>query len=149
MNNIQTETRQSYLLQLIQKGHFASQDELQKALEKKGFEATQATLSRDLNHLGAQKEKGYYQIVKMQSLWNESSQVTAIHFAKGSQVFVIKTTPGFAQCVAYVIDKAAIAHVVGCIAGDDTIFVAIDSIKGKTKIQQDLQQLFTKGLQKS
>ncbi len=145
MNNMHTEPRQSYLLQLLQKGKFSSQDELQIALQKKGFTTTQATLSRDLVHLGVQKENGTYKIIKMQSLWNESSQVTSVHFAKGSQLFIIKTTPGFAQCVAYVIDKANIKHVVGSIAGDDTIFVAIDAIKARSQIQKDLQKLFTQG----
>ena len=118
---------------LISGRNIGSQDELMKLLEKKGFELTQATLSRDLKYLKVAKmpdnKGGYVYILpdKEQVLEEEvpsggsGGGLISMEFAQG--MAILRTLPGHASSLAYKIDHLNAYEIAGTIAGDDTILL--------------------------
>jgi transcriptional regulator of arginine metabolism len=125
--------RQSLILELIDKEGLRSQEQLRRRLRKEGFEATQATISRDIRDLGLVKRSGdgAYQRPGAEG----SSPATGLtflqrtagdlvrHVVRVQQLVVIRTGVGQAQSLAAAIDRAQLPEAVGTIAGDDTILV--------------------------
>jgi transcriptional regulator of arginine metabolism len=128
------QNRQRLIAEWLRAHRIGSQEELVARLDLAGITATQATVSRDLDELGAvrvrragalhyrlpdQVETGQAgKLDRMLAEW-----VTEI-IAAGNLV-VLKTPPGSANLVANALDSAALEEVAGTIAGDDTIFVAL------------------------
>ena len=114
------------LLKCIKSATFAEQSDLQIALKSKGVDMPQATLSRRLKKLNIAKVSGVYQVVKQ----NSATPITRIT-QLAPNLIVINTLPGHANSVAYVIDEEFVSEesfgISGTIAGDDTIFIAVDS----------------------
>lgn len=113
------------ILDLVKKGDFAEQADLQEALKAKAIEMPQATLSRRLKKLNIIKVNGAYKVVKQRSI----VPVTAVT-PVAPNLIVIRTLPGHADGVAYNIDEefsGKLSGVAGTIAGDDTIFVAVQA----------------------
>ena len=116
-----------------------SQEELLSALQKEGFQLTQATLSRDLKQLKVAKASSMsgnyvyvlpndtmYKRVSTPSKVREMMEVPgflSINFS--GNMGVIKTRPGYASAIAWNIDGSDIPQIIGTIAGDDTIFIVI------------------------
>jgi len=127
--------RQLEIRKIILKGSVQSQDELLVALKQKGFELTQATLSRDLKILQVAKvshpARGYvYVIPGMNKKEVSGEQARVNYLADGFQdlqfsgnLAVLRTLPGYASSIAVVIDKANPWEILGTIAGDDTILI--------------------------
>lgn len=133
---------------LIKSQKISNQEELLQLLNKKGFNYTQATLSRDLKLLKAGKiadeEKGHIYILTDELSTNHVNErklsdtvSRGILSAEYSgNMSVIKTLPGFASGIALRIDNLKAFEIIGTIAGDDTILViARDGIS-----RQDLQR---------
>ena len=126
--------RQKKILEIINRYHVETQDDLIDQLLMEGFSVTQATISRDIRELQLTKVmtgKGSYRYVapkkedmaggmKFNSALVDS--ITSVEHAQN--IVVIKTFPGLANAVASGIDNLAISDVLGCVAGDDTILVA-------------------------
>ncbi len=114
------------LLKCIKSATFAEQSDLQAALKSKGVDMPQATLSRRLKKLNIAKVSGVYQVVKQNSV-TPITRITQL----APNLIVINTLPGHANSVAYVIDEEFVSEesfgISGTIAGDDTIFIAVDS----------------------
>lgn len=118
---------------LIGSRNISSQEALLKLLEEKGFEMTQATLSRDLKYLKVAKmpddRQGYVYILpdKEQGLEEPASGgpgyggLLSIDFAQG--MAILRTLPGHAGSIAYTIDNLNAYEIAGTIAGDDTILL--------------------------
>ena len=118
---------------LIGSRNISSQDELMKLLEKKDFEMTQATLSRDLKYLKVAKmpddREGYVYILPDKEKSVEEvelpgsglSGLISIDFAQG--MAILRTLPGHANSIAYIIDNLDAYEIAGTIAGDDTILL--------------------------
>ena len=104
--------RQRAIADLIRDTALSSQEELADRLGSLGFAVTQATISRDLEQIGA---------VKVRLREGVSSVEPA------ANLVVIKTPPGSAQVVGFALDNAGVPECVGTICGDDTIFVACRS----------------------
>ena len=125
--------RQAVILALVDREALHSQDELRRRLHKRGFEATQATISRDINELGLVKRAGdgAYQrpggdTTSPQTARTALERAAAefLHRAERvQQLVVIRTGVGQAQPLALAIDRAQLSEAVGTIAGDDTILV--------------------------
>jgi transcriptional regulator of arginine metabolism len=103
-----------------------SQEELLNILKSKGFEVTQATLSRDMKQLKIIKSpdvegKYVYTLSKENNYANIPYGFASIEFS--GQLGVIKTRPGYASAVASDIDTKAQHEIMGTIAGDDTILI--------------------------
>ncbi|MEN8228334.1 MAG: arginine repressor [Bacteroidota bacterium] len=118
---------------LIGNRNISSQEELMKLLEKKGFELTQATLSRDLKYLKVAKmpddRAGYVYILPDKEQTVEEAELQgsglsgliSIDFAQG--MAILRTLPGHASSIAYIIDNLDAYEIAGTIAGDDTILL--------------------------
>lgn len=127
--------RQLEIRKIILKGKVHSQEELLLQLKKKGFELTQATLSRDLKVLQVAKvphpEKGYVYIIPGAEKSEVSTERNRVNFlADGfkdlqfsGNLAVVKTSPGYANSIAAVIDEASPWEIIGTVAGDDTILL--------------------------
>jgi transcriptional regulator of arginine metabolism len=133
--------RRRDLLQILHEGSAASQHDIAVALQQRGHDVTQATVSRDLQEVGATKVRvngGYaYRLPDeiprvmggdlMMRRLEETLAEFVIDVHPAASMVVLYTAPGHAPAVARAIDQAALTGVVGTIAGDDTIFVATPS----------------------
>jgi transcriptional regulator of arginine metabolism len=125
--------RQAALLEIVDRELLHSQEQLRKRLHQRGFEATQATISRDIKDLGLVKRggDGAYQRPGVETP-NPESALAALERAtfeflrrveRVQQLVVIRTGVGQAQPLALALDRAQLQETVGTIAGDDTILV--------------------------
>ena len=125
--------RQAVILELVDREALHSQDHLRRRLHRRGFDATQATISRDIKALGLVKRAGdgAYQRPGVDTT-NPQTARTALERASAEflrraervqQLVVIRTGVGQAQPLALAIDRAQLAEAVGTIAGDDTILI--------------------------
>lgn len=124
--------RQDRICDLIAKFVIETQDDLIERLNEEGYSVTQATISRDIRELRISKvlgENGKYHYtlpkqatdpLKKDLRHTYMDSVTSV--ACGGNIVVIKTHPGLAQAVAAGIDAMHIPELLGCVAGDDTIF---------------------------
>ena len=132
-------SRLEALKMLISSMELGSQEELLRALEQEGFRLTQATLSRDLKQLKVAKAASmngkYVYVLPNDTMYKRITKpISAIEMLKSSgyvsinfsgNMGVIKTRPGYASSIAYNIDASDVPHIIGTIAGDDTIFIVI------------------------
>lgn len=133
--------RRRQLLELLARGAAGTQDEIARALGRKGFRVTQATVSRDLDELGAVRRRRGNRTVYVLPDQNgppaglglrvfEESVVSVL--ASGNLV-VVRTYPGMAPSVGAVIDAHDVDGVIGTVAGDDTVLVvAAEGTSGAT-----------------
>jgi transcriptional regulator of arginine metabolism len=152
--------RQARIVELIAHRAVRSQAELLGLLQTDGIETTQATLSRDLEELGAVKLRGVDGGSPVYVIPEDGSPVRGVEGGTGrlarllgemlvsadasGNLAVLRTPPGAAQFVASAIDRAALHDVVGTIAGDDTILVVarepftgaelVDRLTGLTRL---------------
>ncbi len=127
--------RQFLIREIINSEHIATQEDLCHALAARGLDVTQATVSRDIKELQLVKvpdEHGYrYEMpetVKVGNLQEKMKRLfrdSVINIDHSESLIVIKTIPGAAQAVASLIDVAGWGNILGTVAGDDTIFVAV------------------------
>jgi transcriptional regulator of arginine metabolism len=125
--------RQDAILEIIDREKVRSQDDLRRRLQKAGFSATQATISRDIKELGLLKRAGdgAYQRAGMEAHVPEVVMSALEHATseflrridRVQQLVVVRTGAGQAQALALAIDRAQLPEMVGTIAGDDTILV--------------------------
>jgi transcriptional regulator of arginine metabolism len=132
-------SRQARIVSLVSTTGIRSQTELAKLLADEGIEATQATLSRDLDELGAVKLRAADGGAAVYVIPEDGSPVRGVQGGTGrltrllgellvsadgaGNLTVLRTPPGAAQFLASAIDRAALLEVVGSIAGDDTVMV--------------------------
>ena len=125
--------RQAVILELIDREPLHSQELLRRRLRQRGFDATQATISRDIAELGLVKQAGdgAYQRSTADATTPETAR-TALERAAGEylhrvervqQLVVLRTGIGQAQPLALAIDRTHLPEAVGTIAGDDTILI--------------------------
>src|ERR1700681_3974390 len=125
--------RQSVILDLVDLEALHSQEQLRRRLHQRGFEATQATISRDITDLGLVKRAGdgAYQrpgadavspATVMSALERRAAEFLR-RVDRVQQLVVIRTGAGQAQPLALAIDRAQLPEAVGTIAGDDTILI--------------------------
>lgn len=136
-------SRLEAISKLIQQHPVANQRELKKALDQMGFVTTQASISRDLKRLGIIKQGGYYKPRAIEP--GESMVVEWLDagFA-GDHLIVMKMAPGQASRAAFLIDGARIPGAMGCIAGDDTIFVAVKDKKAQGQVLKAILDMFSR-----
>ena len=124
------------LADLLRGGSLTSQEEATERLREMGFSVTQATVSRDLEQLGAVKvKKGGILSYALPDQIGETDWSTgrleriltewALSAEAAGQMIVIKTPPGSAHLVASAIDHAMLPEIAGTVSGDDTLFLAV------------------------
>ena len=108
-------------------------------LERAGFVATQSSISRDLEELGVVKHRGYYTLPRAGD--GASRGLLGLDPA-GDCLVVAKCEPGLASSVAVEIDRAAIPEIVGTLAGEDTVFIAVPERKAQRVVMKKVLELF-------
>ena len=131
--------RQKKLLSLVRAKPFANQAELRDSLERAGFATTQSSLSRDLEELGIVKHRGHYAIPKTNG--NAARGLVSLDLC-GENLVIARTEPGLASGVAVGIDGAVISEIVGTLAGEDTIFIAVGDAKAQRAAMKKIWELF-------
>ena len=127
-------SRQKKILELIEKYSIDTQAELLSRWRDAGYAATQATISRDIKELGLIKvslPNGRYKYALPPSLVEKDVsekmhlvfQQSIISVDSAINTIVIKTISGMAQAAACAVDALSHPDIVGCLAGDDTIFI--------------------------
>ncbi len=140
--------RQLKILEMIATRAFRTQDELAEALTQEGWDVTQSSVSRDITRLGLVKSDGIYVRAAMQRLQeitdpNErriAESVLTVETA-GEALVVLHTPPGEAQRAGNALDLLAWPEIVGTIAGDDTIFIAVAHAEGQKLVVRRLHVL--------
>ena len=139
---MQKTQRQTAILKLISAKPIARQEELTALLEKKGYSVTQSSVSRDLLELGVIKVNGNYAIPQKPK---NAVEIGLIGLeTAGDNLIVAKCESGLASAVAVRIDSAGITEIVGTIAGDDTIFIAVKDAKTQKAIIKKIWEIFEK-----
>lgn len=140
---MQKENRHNALLELISAESISRQDELTTLLEKKGFIVTQSSVSRDLDELGIVKINGIYALPQKNMQYGAAFGLNKLETA-GESLIVAKCDAGLASAVCVRIDNEEIADVVGTIAGEDTIFIAVKDAKAQKAVIRKIWELFEK-----
>lgn len=138
--------RQHKIAQLLDKQQVGSQAELVEILAREGIEATQVTVSRDLEELGALKARLAPGQPPVYVLAERPPERPApeLHLrrvmaewvadvASSANLVVVRTPPGCAHVVASALDRSGISDILGTVAGDDTVLVvAAQGVRGET-----------------
>ena len=142
--------RQQIILGIIEKNEVETQEELVGLLREGGFNATQATVSRDIKELGLVKVAGTakkYKYVKADGASHKISAkfgnifkecVLSIKYA--DNIIVIKTLRGNGQGGGSFVDSLQIGQIIGCVAGDDTVVVIVDSNENTPAVADKLRE---------
>lgn len=138
--------RRETILRLLGKQEIATQEELVEALAAAGVEASQASVSRDIGALGLIKAGGSYALPPPERPARNplESRITEFLLAvtpAGEHLLVLKTPPGEASGLALAIDRLGLPGVVGTIAGDDTIFAAVEGRNARDVTARRLRAL--------
>jgi transcriptional regulator of arginine metabolism len=142
--------RQAIILELIDREALHSQELLRRRLHQRGFEATQATISRDIKDLGLVKRSGdgAYQRPGAEASDPETALAALERAAdeflrrveRVQQLVVIRTGTGQAQALAIALDRSQLPEVVGTIGGDDTILVIARGARGASALVKRLKE---------
>jgi transcriptional regulator of arginine metabolism len=137
-------SRHTKILEIISEHNVETQDELISKLCESGYDVTQATVSRDIKQLQLVKiatEDGKYKYalprrddVTSTAKFKSILRDTAVSVQDAENIVVIKTYPGMANAAAAAVDALAGDTIIGCIAGDDTIFIVVKNDDEATKI---------------
>jgi len=131
----------------------STQEDLCEALKNRGYAVTQATVSRDIRELSLLKipDGSGYRYAWPDHIGPKSSYVrmkrvfqdSVVSYNHSENVVVIKTLPGAAQSIASLIDSLNNLHILGTVAGDDTIFVVIKPIAAVEEVLQVFRELIS------
>ncbi len=143
--------RQGVILDIIDKYDVETQDELSAILKDKGFEVTQATISRDIKELKlvkVQSAKGTYKYAasgKEQhgklDVFKRVFRDTVVSVQQAASLIVIKTMTGSANAACEAIDELSLPEIVGTLAGDNTIFIAVKEEGMQKTIIEELNRI--------
>jgi transcriptional regulator of arginine metabolism len=117
-----------------------TQQELAAQLERAGVAATQSSISRDLEELGVVKRHGRYTLPSAPS--GAAARGLLALVPAGECLVVAKCEPGLASAVAVEIDGAGLPEIVGTLAGEDTVFIAVAERKAQRAVVKKVWGLF-------
>jgi transcriptional regulator of arginine metabolism len=134
------------ILELISTRAISTQDELAEALSAEGWEVTQSSVSRDIAALHLIKVDGAYRrpasvVVPADPDERRISDGVLSAEPAGEAIVVLHTPPGEANRVAVALDRLAWTDVVGTIAGDDTIFMAVKDGGAQRRVLNAVRRL--------
>ncbi len=142
--------RQAKIKEIVTTQVVSSQEDLLEKLRAEGFEVTQATLSRDLHEMNIIRiphGDGYKYILHQAENSQAIAQIIGMEMVNvmyNETMIVVKTMPGRAQGVAVYLDRLSDSHILGTVAGDDTIFVVPDSQKNIPAIVERIRGIMSK-----
>ncbi len=145
--------RQHRIAQLLEHSPVTSQSQLVELLGGAGIEATQATVSRDLEEMGAVKVRvpGGDSVYAVPELPHDRIAPEdhlrrvlgdwVVDVAHSQNLVVVRTPPGSAHVVASALDRAGLQEIMGTVAGDDTLIVIADESAGGAGVARRLADL--------
>lgn len=140
--------RHKAILELVQESPIASQEELQKALDRRGMKVGQATLSRDIHELELVKTADGYALPSggsvLEAALPSASRLVrefVLDVRQAQNLVVVKTAVGSAQPVAAALDGESWPEVVGTIAGDDAILIVAENNKSAARLVERVREL--------
>ncbi len=144
-------TRHAKILELIGKRDIETQEDLAQLLKDSGFDVTQATVSRDIKELRLNKvlsDKGVYKYTPAERVESASVNVLMRMFSESvvsletsGTMVVIKTISGSANIAAEAIDSMKWPEIVGTLAGDNTIFIAVNDSSNSEYVMGKLKNI--------
>lgn len=135
------EDRKGAIRALVRAEDIRTQKELVERLQAQGFDCTQATVSRDIAEMGFVKsERGFYALPEDMALKRLVGE-HALAVEEAGNLVVLKTRGGSASLLGEVIDNADIAGLVGTIAGDNTIMIAVKTPERAAEIAAHLADM--------
>ena len=145
--------RQHLLAKILEEQAVSSQAKLVELLKAEGIDVTQATLSRDLEELGAVKVRvpvgdSVYAVPD-----NPTERVLPVDYLRrvlgewlvevsvSNNIVILRTPPGSAHVVASAVDRASLPEIIGTVAGDDTVILVAASDTTGEKVSEKLKNL--------
>lgn len=144
-------SRQGKVIEIIERYDVETQEDLAARLREAGFQVTQATVSRDIRELkltkmptGKGRQK--YVILKQEDTHMGDKYIRVLRdgfvsMDNAQNILVMKTVAGMAMAVAAAIDALKFKEVVGCIAGDDTIMIAVRTVEETQQLMERIRSM--------
>jgi transcriptional regulator of arginine metabolism len=139
--------RHNAILELIRSGEIASQEDLMRGLKARHIQVSQSTLSRDIQELRLAKAGGVYTVVDAEPARPPEESLHRIireflvDIDVAQNIVVVKTGYGHASTVSQALDEAGWPEVVGTLAGENTIFIAVRSLQEGRKLERRVREL--------
>lgn len=151
------QNRHQKIAELVSRYEIETQEELAEKLKEAGFSVTQATISRDirqmnLSKLPARNGRQKYVILKQEhELLADNKYIRVLRdgfvsMDMAQNILVMRTVAGMAMAVAAALDAIHFGEVVGCIAGDDTIMIAVRSVEDTKILMEKIRELIHNGV---
>jgi transcriptional regulator of arginine metabolism len=144
--------RQQKILEIIENNDIDTQEALIAKLAEAGYNVTQTTISRDINQLKLVKavtaDGSYKYIVpdvkreNNKTVMNSALTDAVIKIEAAKNIVVVKTFPGMANALAVCIDTLEHPHIVGSVAGDDTILLVVKDDETAKNLEEKLITVF-------
>ena len=144
--------RQSRVKEIVERLVIRTQDELADALRSEGIDVTQATVSRDIKEMMLVKVPtgdGSYRyafpsnhnVTVSVARLEKTFQDSVLSVESSGNIIVLRTLPGTAQAVAYVLDNVRWPEIIGTVAGDDTIFLVVKPEKAVDVVKERFESI--------
>ncbi|MCR5254430.1 MAG: arginine repressor [Acetatifactor sp.] len=146
-------SRLGKIIEIIENNDVETQEDLALRLKEAGFAVTQATVSRDIRELKLTKVttlSGKQKYVVLSEDGKKGDKYTRVlsdglvSMDMAQNILVVKTVSGMAMAVAAALDELKFDEIVGCIAGDDTIFVAVRTVSETRSLMEKISNIVTK-----
>lgn len=144
-------SRHGKIVELIESYDIETQDELAERLRDAGYQVTQATVSRDIRELQLSKiptgeGKQKYVVLKQDDRHMGDKYIRVLRdgfvsMDMAQNILVIKTVSGMAMAVAAAVDAMKLKEIVGSIAGDDTIMMAVRTVEDTEIVMDKLHKM--------
>jgi transcriptional regulator of arginine metabolism len=143
--------RHDKIVEIIAKNVVETQEQLASLLKEAGYDVTQATVSRDIRQMKLTKqvtEDGRQKYVYttadsdvMQDKYVSVLKAGYLSMDVGQNLIVIRTVSGMAMALATAIDALDFPQILGCVAGDDTIMVALKTEEDAKAVMEEMQKM--------
>lgn len=144
----QKNERQAKILEIVEHSSIATQSQLARRLKAAGLPCTQASVSRDIRELNLVKREGHYvadpdaaETLRVPELGDTVRRFLVDATRVGDNLVVVKTYPGTANGFAVFLDRSGWPGLVGTIAGDDTLFLAVRNRAAAKSVERHLLDL--------
>ena len=145
-------TRQQKILELIEIYDIDTQEMMIDKLKEVGINATQTTISRDIRELNLVKGmsgRGNYKYIlpgvkkdRNTPVLNSVLTESVVGIEAAGNIVVVKTYPGMANALAVCVDSLEKPHIVGSVAGDDTILLVVRNDDIARDVAKELREAF-------
>ena len=143
--------RHQKIIELVDNYNIETQEELAERLKEEGYQVTQATVSRDIRALKLSKVscgngKQKYIAIKQEDTHLNGKYIRVlkdglVSMDNAQNILVIKTVSGMAMAVAAAVDALEMEEIVGSIAGDDTIMVAVRTVEDTQVVMDKIMEM--------